>query len=93
MRLLCAVFNFFYDIFLGCRHDRLTRIFTVQQETYRVCLDCGTHLAHSPVTLLPLSAREARRLKTARMGELKIMPVNSSASVPLVPPERKSTVA
>jgi hypothetical protein len=93
MKFFRAIFNFFYDIFIGCRHDRLTRIFTVQQDTYRVCLDCGTHLPYSSVTLRPLSAREVRRLKAARMGELKIMPVNSSASVPLPRSGRKSTVA
>ena len=88
-----AIFNFFYEIFLGCSHSHLTRIFTVEQETYRVCLDCGKHIPYSPVTMRALTARELRRMKAAHAGELKIMPspVSSSAALPAV--KHKSSVA
>ena len=92
MSVLRAVFNFFYEIFFGCSHSRLTRIFTVKQETYRVCLDCGKHIPYSPVTMRPLTARELRRMKAAQTGELKIMPVSISNSA-VQAAERKSSVA
>jgi hypothetical protein len=92
MSVLRAIFRFFYEIFFGCSHSRLTRIFTLQDETYRVCLDCGVHIAYSPVTMRALSARELRRLKAARAGELKVVPANIS-STSLQAAERKSSAA
>ena len=92
MRVLRAVFRFFYEIFLGCSHSHLTRIFTLQDETYRVCLDCGVHVAYSPVAMRPLTAREQRRMKAARAGELKIIPANI-AGAPLQAAKRKSSAA
>jgi hypothetical protein len=93
MSVLRAVFNFFYEIFFGCSHGHLTRIFTVKQETYRVCLDCGKHIPYSPISMRALTARELRRMKTAHAGELKIMPASISSGTTLQPVERKSSVA
>ncbi|WP_446741870.1 hypothetical protein [Silvibacterium acidisoli] len=66
MKFVSAVVNFFLDIFFGCRHERLTRPFTLKDETYKVCLECGRHLYYSPITLRPLSNRELRRMRQAR---------------------------
>jgi hypothetical protein len=88
-----AIVNFFREIFLGCSHGHQTRIFTVKQETYRVCLDCGKHIPHSPVTMRALTARERRRMKEAHAGELKIVPPPISISPALQTVERKSSVA
>ena len=93
MSVLRAIVRFFYEIVLSCSHSNLTRIFTMQQETYRVCLDCGKHIPHSPLTMRPLTAREARRLKATHAGELKIMPGSISANTSLHAAERKSSVA
>jgi len=92
MSVLRAIFRFFYEIFFGCSHGHLTRIFTLQDETYRVCLDCGVHIPYSPVSMRPLSARELRRMRAARAGELKIVPASVSTA-PLQSAERKSSVA
>jgi hypothetical protein len=75
MNILQAIFNFFYAILLGCRHDRLTRPFTIQRQTYKVCLDCGKQVYYSADTMRPLSAREVRRMHATDAGELKVMPV------------------
>jgi hypothetical protein len=87
MRLLEAIGNFFYDILFGCHHGRLTRPFTLEQQTYKVCLDCGKQIYYSAERMTPLSAREIRHLKAARLGEVKIMPARSwrrkPASVPV----------
>ena len=92
MSVLRAMFRFFYEIILGCSHSHLTRIFTLQDETYRVCLDCGVHVPYSSITMKPLSAREIRRIRAARAGELKIMPAGVSTSS-LRAAERKSSAA
>jgi hypothetical protein len=65
MKFVSAVVNFFFDLFFGCRHDRLTRPFTLKDETYKVCLECGKHVYYSPVTMRPLSNRELRRMRQA----------------------------
>jgi hypothetical protein len=93
MKILRAILNFFCEIFLRCSHSRLTWIFTIEQETYRVCLDCGTHVPYSAVTFRPLTAREIRRLKAAHTGTLKIMPASISATAALQTVERKSSAA
>jgi len=92
MSVLRAIFCFFYEILFGCSHSHLTRIFTLQEETYRVCLDCGVHLPYSSDTMRPLRARELRRLKAARAGELKILP-SALSSPALQAVERKSGAA
>lgn len=35
-----------------CRHNNLTRPFTIKQRSYLVCLDCGRELAYQPGTLI-----------------------------------------
>jgi hypothetical protein len=72
--LIDSVFGFFYEIFFGCRHERLTRPFTLQSHTYKVCLDCGKHMLYSAERMEPLSAREIRRSRTIDGGEIKILP-------------------
>jgi hypothetical protein len=75
MKILSAVFNFLYEIVLGCSHQHLTRPFTLQKQTYMVCLDCGKQIYYSAATMRPLSHREVRRMQAAQTGELRIMPV------------------
>jgi hypothetical protein len=73
MSILRAIIHFLYGILLGCRHDRLTRPFTIEQKTYKVCLECGKHVFYSADTMRPLSGRELRRMNTVRSGELKVV--------------------
>ena len=35
------------DFLFGCHHVHLSRVFTLQDETYRVCCDCGAKFAYS----------------------------------------------
>jgi len=37
MKVLSAAFQFVF----GCRHRHLSRVFTIQNRTYKVCFDCG----------------------------------------------------
>ncbi len=44
---LRAIFDFIYEMFFGCNHGHLTRPFTLQASSYKVCLDCGRHFPYS----------------------------------------------
>jgi hypothetical protein len=58
------VWNFFF----GCRHRELSRAFTNEGETYKVCLKCGAHLPYSWETMkvLPQRAQSARKVASTR---------------------------
>jgi hypothetical protein len=43
MAILLAILDFLF----GCHHVHLSRVFTLHDETYRVCCDCGTKFAYS----------------------------------------------
>ena len=47
MAILLAIFDFLF----GCHHVHLSRVFTLQSETYRVCCDCGAEFAYSLETM------------------------------------------
>jgi hypothetical protein len=74
MRVLQAILQFLYEVLLGCRHGRLTRPFTIEQQTYKVCLDCGKQIYYSANTMRPLNGGELRRMRAAQAGEVKILP-------------------
>ena len=44
---LRAIYDFFYEMFFGCSHGHLTRPFTLQAHSYKVCLDCGRQFPYS----------------------------------------------
>lgn len=39
------------DFLFGCHHSNLSRIFTIDGHTYRVCCDCGTKFDYSLETM------------------------------------------
>ena len=43
MAILLTILDFLF----GCHHVHLSRAFTLQGETYRVCCDCGAKFAYS----------------------------------------------
>jgi hypothetical protein len=90
MDCLQAVLSFFSEILFGCSHSRVTRPFTLGEETYEVCLDCGKQIYYSATEMRPMTAWEIRRMKAARAGEVKVVPINSPH---LVPRDQKPTIA
>lgn len=94
MSFLQAIFTFLYELVLGCSHGHLTRPFTLEQMTYKVCLDCGKHVYYSPITMRPLNARELRHMHAAQAGEVRILPASVKAVSPtLVPVQARKTNA
>jgi hypothetical protein len=73
MTFIQSLLGFFYDILFGCRHWSQTRPFTLEQQTYKVCLDCGKQIYYSTERMTPLSAREVRRLKAAAAGPVAVI--------------------
>jgi hypothetical protein len=43
METLAATFHFLF----GCHHSHLSRVFTIDRRTYRVCCDCGAKFKYS----------------------------------------------
>jgi len=39
------------DFLFGCHHGHLSRVFTLEGETYRVCFDCGARFEYSMATM------------------------------------------
>jgi hypothetical protein len=73
MNWILRLLGFFYDIVFGCRHWSQTRPFTLEQQTYKVCLDCGKQIYYSTERMTPLSAREVRRMKAAAAGPVTLI--------------------
>ncbi len=54
-----------WNLLFGCHHRQLSRAFTNQGETYKVCLKCGAHLPYSweTMSILPEKNRERKAAK------------------------------
>jgi hypothetical protein len=39
------------DFLFGCHHNKLSRVFTIEGQTYRVCCDCGARYKYSPTSM------------------------------------------
>jgi len=81
MRWLGALFSFFYEIIAGCNHSRVTRPFTINDETYEVCLTCGHRVYYSGFLMRRLSSREARRMRMARERTASALPSSIDTQV------------
>ncbi len=73
MRILEFLRDTAIDLCLGCRHDRTTRPFTIQDESYMVCLDCGKQLFYSVESMRRLNGRELRNLRARRSDRLTVL--------------------
>lgn len=90
---LRAVLNFFTEILFGCSHSKLSRPFTLNDETYEVCLDCGKQIYYSAQEMRPLTPWEIRRMKAAHAGEVKVVPMPPSRPQLVPVGEQKSNIA
>jgi hypothetical protein len=93
MNWIFSLLGFFYDILFGCRHWSQTRPFTLEQQTYKVCLDCGKQIYYSTERMTPLSAREVRRMKATSAGPVTVIPNPIATEGFLTPRPNKSNAA
>jgi len=52
-----AVGTKIWNWFFGCRHKQLSRAFTNEGQTYKVCLKCGQRFPYSLETMKLVSER------------------------------------
>ncbi len=80
-----------FEAIFGCRHRDLSRPFTIEAQTYKVCLTCAKQIFYSTERMQPLTGRELRRLRAAQASLLPagvaVMPAAATAH------ERNSTAA
>jgi hypothetical protein len=93
MTWISTLLGFFYDIAFGCRHWSQTRPFTLEQQTYKVCLDCGKQIYYSTERMTPLSAREVRRMKAANGGPVTVIATSMNSGGFLTRRPNKSNAA
>ena len=43
MKYLVIIFEFLF----GCHHEHLSRVFTINRHSYKVCCDCGAEFQYS----------------------------------------------
>jgi hypothetical protein len=92
--LFSSVFGFVYEFFFGCRHNRQTRPFTIEAETYKVCLDCGRQIFYSTERMTPLSMREVRRMKAIQhQPGVVLMPATAAERKLIAERGHKNTAA
>jgi hypothetical protein len=47
MKIVAKIFEFLF----GCHHSHLSRVFTINHRSYRVCFDCGASFRYSLATM------------------------------------------
>ncbi len=84
-----------YEFLFGCHHNRQTRPFTIEAETYKVCLDCGRQIFYSTERMTPLTMREVRRMKAHQhsAGVVRVMPATAAERKLVVERGHKNTAA
>jgi hypothetical protein len=50
-----------YDFVFGCHHRNLSRVFTIERRTYRLCCGCGVSFKYSLENMS--MERHARRIR------------------------------
>jgi N-glycosylase/DNA lyase len=62
-----------WQFVFGCRHARLSRVFTIKMRTYQVCFDCGKECAYSLELMQPVSEREVKAVIEIPRDETNLM--------------------
>jgi hypothetical protein len=65
--------SFLFQFVMGCRHRHQSRPFTLDKQTYKVCLECGMVIHYSLERMAPLGTREQRELAMAKTNRPRIV--------------------
>ena len=95
MRWITELFQSIFEAIFGfCRHNNLSRPFTIDGQTYKVCMDCSQQVFYSRDTMLPLSRRELRHLRAEQANAaVAIMPASAEAREAVARRSRKTAAA
>jgi hypothetical protein len=84
----------FEAIFGFCRHNNQSRPFTIEGQTYKVCMDCSQQIFYSRDTMLPLSRRELRYLRAEQAtAAVAVMPATAEGREAAARRSRKTAAA
>jgi hypothetical protein len=95
MRWIMEFFQSVIEAIFGyCLHSNLSRPFTIEGQTYKVCMDCSQQVFYSRDTMLPLSRRELRRLHSEQgTAAVSVMPATAEAREAAVRRAHKTAAA
>jgi hypothetical protein len=95
MRWITELLQTIFEAIFGfCRHNSLSRPFTIEGQTYKVCMDCSQQIFYSSETMLPLSRRELRRLRAEQaVTDVAVMPATAAAREAAVRRAHKTAAA
>jgi hypothetical protein len=95
MRWITEFFKSVFEAVFGfCRHNHLSRPFTIEGQTYKVCMDCSQQIFYSRETMLPLTRRELRHLRAEQASAaVAVMPATAQARVAVARRSRKTAAA
>jgi hypothetical protein len=95
MRWITELMHTLFEAIFGfCRHGNLSRPFTIEGQTYKVCMDCSQQVFYSPETMLPLTRRELRRLRAVQANAgVAVMPATAEAREAAVRRAHKTAAA
>jgi hypothetical protein len=71
-----AFLEIIFEWIFGCHHRHLSRVFTIDRQTYKVCFACGTKLRYSWRTMSLLKMETPPTLRSLVTGFTQAM--NSS---------------
>ncbi len=66
MQWIKLALAFMVDLFFGCHHKHLSRPFTIEDRSYKICLDCGQEMPYSVEAMRLLRPWEVLRAERAR---------------------------
>lgn len=95
MRWITDLFQSIFEAIFGfCRHNNLSRPFTIDGQTYKVCMDCSQQVFYSRDTMLPLSRRELRHLRAEQANAaVAMMPATAEGREAVARRSRKTAAA
>ncbi len=70
MRMLAMTLDYLF----GCHHRHLSRVFTINGRTYRVCCDCGTEFDYSLETMSDLTHNVSVTLRRKERSNVVLEP-------------------
>jgi hypothetical protein len=94
MRWITDLLISVFESLFGCRHGNLSRPFTIDGQTYKVCMDCSSQVFYSPASMRPLRASEVRQLRAQQAASaVAVMPATAAAREAVARRSKKTVAA